>query len=113
MCDKIFCLVELQRGERDVKDERELIRGNTPTIVLAVLRDGAFHGYALLREVNRRMGDILEFKQGTLYPVLYALEHDDMIRGQWEHPPGERPRKVYHITPAGLAELERRLQTWK
>src|SRR5947209_4954078 len=93
-------------------NERELIRGNTPTMVLAVLRDGPHHGYGILREVNRRMGEILQFKQGTLYPVLYALEHDEMILGEWEHGEGERPRKVYHITPAGLAELERRLQSW-
>ena len=94
-------------------NERELIRGNTSTIVLAVLRDGSYHGYALLREINRRMGDILQFKQGTLYPVLYALEQDQMIQGQWEHPEGERPRKVYSLTPAGLAELERQLNAWK
>src|SRR5258708_30106705 len=94
-------------------NERELIRGNTSTIVLAVLRDGSFHGYAILREINRRMGDILQFKQGTLYPVLYTLEHDQMIQGQWEHPVGERPRKVYSLTPAGLEELGRRLSAWK
>ncbi len=96
-----------------MNDERELIRGNTPTIILAVLRDGPQHGYAILQEVNRRMGDALTFKQGTLYPVLYGLEQDSWIAGQWEHPAGERPRKVYHITAAGQLELERRLKAWK
>jgi PadR family transcriptional regulator, regulatory protein PadR len=94
-------------------EERELIRGNTPTMILAVLRDEARHGYAILGEVNRRMGDALKFKQGTLYPVLYALEGSGFIVGQWEQGEEERPRKVYHITPAGTAELERRLEAWK
>jgi PadR family transcriptional regulator, regulatory protein PadR len=93
-------------------DERELLRGNTPTMVLAVLRDAPRHGYAIAREVNRRTGNALRFKQGTLYPVLHALERDGLIVGEWEHPEGERPRKVYTITPAGLAELERRLKVW-
>jgi PadR family transcriptional regulator PadR len=93
-------------------DERELIRGNTPTMVLAVLRDGAQHGYAILREMNRRMQDAFKFKQGTLYPVLYALEQDGLIIGLWQHQQGERPRKVYTMTPAGRAELERRLKAW-
>lgn len=94
-------------------DERELIRGNTPTMVLAVLRDGDSHGYAILREVNRRTGDALKFKQGTLYPVLYALEQAGFIAGAWEHLSGERPRRVYTISPEGLIELERRLEVWR
>ncbi len=93
-------------------DERELIRGNTPTMVLAVLRDGPSHGYAIAREVNRRTGDALTFKQGTLYPVLHLLEQQDWIAGAWEHLDGERPRKVYSITESGAAELDRRLQVW-
>ncbi len=95
-----------------MQDERELIRGNTPTMVLAVLRDGPQHGYAIAREVNRRTGDALKFKQGTLYPVLYSLEQDGLIAGEWEHLEGERPRKVYTITEAGSAELARRLKAW-
>ena len=94
-------------------DERELIRGNTPTMVLAVLRDEARHGYAILREVNRRMGDALKFKQGTLYPVLYALESSGFIVGEWQQGEEKRQRKVYQITPAGSEELERRLEAWK
>ncbi len=93
-------------------DERELLRGSTPTLVLAVLKDGPRHGYAIARDVNRRSNDALKFKQGTLYPVLHALERDGLIAGAWEHEEGERPRKVYTITDAGRAELDRRMQAW-
>ncbi|MBC7805179.1 MAG: helix-turn-helix transcriptional regulator [Akkermansiaceae bacterium] len=93
-------------------DERELLRGNTPTMVLAVLRDGPLHGYAIAREVNRRTGDALRFKQGTLYAVLHALERDEWIAGNWETGDGERPRKVYAMTEAGQAELARRTVVW-
>ena len=93
-------------------DERELLRGNTPTLVLAVLQDAPQHGYAIAREINRRSGDKLQCKQGTLYPALHALERDGLIAGQWEHAESERPRKVYAITDAGRKELERRVQTW-
>jgi hypothetical protein len=47
---------------------RELLKGNTPTLVLAVLRDGARHGYGVAREIERRTGDALALKEGTLYP---------------------------------------------
>src|ERR687888_607614 len=92
--------------------ERELLKGNTPTLVLAVLRDGPRHGYAIAREIERRSGNALRFKEGTLYPALHALEREGLITGAWNSEPGGRERKVYHITPAGLAELERRTHTW-
>lgn len=96
----------------DRDDERELIRGSTPTLVLAVLSEGPRHGYAIAREVNRRTEGALKFKQGTLYPVLHGLERDGLVAGAWEHPEGERPRKVYAITETGKAELARRTKVW-
>ena len=43
-------------------NERELLKGNTPTLVLAVLEDSPLHGYAIAREINRRSGDALRCK---------------------------------------------------
>lgn len=94
-------------------EDRELLRGNTPTLVLAILMEGAQHGYAIAREINRRSDNALQLKQGTLYPALHALERDGMIVGEWEVGGGERPRRIYTITPAGKAELERRARTWR
>jgi PadR family transcriptional regulator PadR len=92
--------------------ERELLKGNTPTLVLAVLRDGPLHGYGIAREIERRSGNALRFKEGTLYPALHALEREELIAGQWSKEHGGRERKVYSITPAGLAALDRRTRTW-
>lgn len=92
-------------------DERELLRGNTPTLVLAVLRNGPQHGYGIAREINQRTNNMLKFRQGTLYPTLHALEREGLVAGQWETT-GERPRLVYTITEAGQAELDRRMRIW-
>ncbi len=93
-------------------EERELLKGNTPTLVLAVLEDAPQHGYAIAREINRRSDNALRCKQGTLYPALHALERDGLIVGEWETGGGERPRKVYALTESGRAELARRIRTW-
>jgi PadR family transcriptional regulator, regulatory protein PadR len=95
-----------------VATERELLKGNTPTLVLAVLKDAPLHGYGIAREIERRSGNALRFKEGTLYPALHALEREGLILGAWSRDPGGRERKVYQITPGGLAELERRTHTW-
>ncbi len=95
-----------------METERELLKGNTPTLVLAVLNDAPLHGYGIAREIERRSGNALRFKEGTLYPALHALEREGMIVGAWSREGAGRERKVYEITPAGLAELERRTRTW-
>ena len=80
--------------------------------VVVVTGGGRGFGYAIAREVNRRTEGALKFKQGTLYPVLHGLERDGLVAGAWEHPEGERPRKVYAITETGKAELARRTKVW-
>ena len=91
---------------------RELLKGNTPTLVLAVLKDAPLHGYGIAREIERRSANALKFKEGTLYPALHALEREGMITGQWHKEGNARERKVYTITPAGLGALDRRARTW-
>ncbi|HLK55405.1 MAG TPA: helix-turn-helix transcriptional regulator [Chthonomonadaceae bacterium] len=91
---------------------RELLKGNTPTVVLAVLSEGPQHTYAIGRIIVERVGDAVPFKRGTLYPVLHALERDGLVVGNWQHVDGERPRCIYSITPAGRAVLARRAQQW-
>jgi PadR family transcriptional regulator PadR len=93
--------------------ERELLKGNTPTLVLAVLRDGPLHGYAIAREIERRSEAVLQFREGTLYPALHSLERQGWIAGEWELPQGGRPRKVYTLTPAGHTVLEQRTKAWE
>ncbi|MGI4788063.1 MAG: PadR family transcriptional regulator [Janthinobacterium lividum] len=93
--------------------ESELLRGNTPTLVLAALAEGPQHGYAIAQEINKRTDNSLKFKQGTLYPVLHTLEREGLVTGQWQHVAGERPRLVYVITEAGRAELARRVDIWQ
>lgn len=93
--------------------ERELLKGNTPTLVLAILRDGPLHGYGIARELERRSEQALQFKDGTLYPTLHSLEADGLIESEWETPPKGQARKVYAVTKSGLVALEQRTQHWR
>lgn len=91
---------------------RNLSKSDIPTLVLAVLAEGACHGYAIAREVERRSEDLFRLREGSLYPALRALEQDNYIAGEWETIGGGPARKVYRITPEGRAELEVRVREW-
>lgn len=90
----------------------DLLRGNTRTLLLAILKDGPTHGYGILYELERRSEKMLEFKQATLYPLLHDMEDEELIVSEWDVREGERPRRVYTITDKGQKELEKRLETF-
>lgn len=94
-------------------DQGELLKGNTPTLILAVLSHGPRHGYGIAREIELRSTGALSLGEGSLYPALRALEREGLVSSSWE--PQERgpARKMYTLTEAGHAVLAERTRTWK
>lgn len=92
--------------------DRELLKGNTATVVLAILDEGALHGYQIAKEMRRRSGDAIELGQGVLYPILHRLEDRGLIDGEWEQSTGTPSRKRYAITAKGRAELKTKRSEW-
>ena len=92
--------------------DKELLKGNVAGLILAVLEDGELHGYAIAREIERRSGSALSFKEGTLYPALHALEDKGLVEAQWETVERGPSRKTYRLTEAGRDDLERRRTVW-
>jgi PadR family transcriptional regulator PadR len=92
--------------------DRELLKGNTATIVLAILDEGPLHGYQIAKEMKRRSEDALTLGQGVLYPILHRLEDRGLIAGEWEQSTGTPSRKRYAITAAGRRELRERRREW-
>lgn len=88
-------------------------RDEVRMLVLHVLTRGASHGYAIARAVELQSDDALRMGEGTLYPVLRALEQDHLVTSEWETADSGPARKVYRITTSGRAELTRRLRDWK
>jgi PadR family transcriptional regulator, regulatory protein PadR len=88
-------------------------RDEVRTLVLHVLIGGASHGYAIARAVEHASGDALRMGEGTLYPVLRALEQDELVTSSWETVDSGPARKVYRITASGRTEHERRLRDWR
>ena len=91
---------------------RNLSKNDIPALVLAVVAEGACHGYAIAREVERRSHDLFRLREGSLYPALRVLELEHFIVGEWDTQSGGAARKVYRITSEGQAELASRVREW-
>ena len=96
---------------RDALD-RQFVKGGATTIVLSILSEEPMYGYELIRAIRDRSQGILDFSDGTIYPLLYSLRDKGYIAGRAETSAAGRPRKIYRITEAGRAVLERKLKDW-
>ena len=86
--------------------------GSTAMLVLAVLKDQELYGYRIIEELARRSQNVFQLKEGTLYPLLHAMEKDKLLQGREAPAPNGRTRRYYRITRAGLRVLEEKEAAW-
>lgn len=96
-----------------MKIDKSLLSGSTTLLVLSLLKGGDMYGYEMIAELSRRSDRTFELKEGTLYPILHALEQDKRVKSYEKEAPTGRMRKYYHITKSGLELLEEKQAEWK
>ena len=92
---------------------RELKKGSTELLIMALLETRPRHGYELGKLIETRSGGRLQFRIGSLYPILCRLESQTLIIGRWVEKPGERRRRYYRLTAKGRAALARQRSAWE
>ncbi len=95
-----------------MKISRELIKGSSAVLVLSVLKSSDMYGYRIIREIEIRSDNTFSMSEGSLYPILHALEQEKLLQSYWEEHDG-RKRKYYHITQKGLKQLESKKTEWE
>src|SRR5262245_1468743 len=92
--------------------ERELKRGSTEVLILALLEDRQRHGYEISRLIDERSRGAISFHTASLYPTLYRLEDRGLIEGRWVEKAGQRRRRYYRLTTPGRKVLASQRTTW-
>jgi transcriptional regulator len=93
--------------------ERELKRGSTELLILALVDERPRHGYDIARLIDERSGGTISFYTASLYPTLYRLEDKGLIDGRWVEKAGQRRRRYYRLTAAGRRVLASQRSTWQ
>lgn len=96
-----------------MKIEKSLLSGSTPLLVLSLLKDGDKYGYEMIEELAKRSDNTFQMKEGTLYPLLHALEKERFVTSYSKLAPSGRERKYYTLTKEGRAQLEYKEQEWR
>ena len=91
---------------------RELKRGSTELLILALLEERDRHGYDMARLIEQRSDGTIAFHPASLYPTLYRMERRGLIDGRWVEKAGQRRRRHYRITDAGTKVLAAQRADW-
>ncbi len=86
--------------------------GSVSLLVLALLRGREMYGYQIIEELDRRSEHVFQMKEGTLYPVLHALEKERLVSAREEETAKGRTRRYYTVTEKGLRALEEKEKEW-
>lgn len=82
----------------------QALKGHLDLLLLAILADGARHGYAVIDELRERSNEAFDLPEGTVYPALHRLQKGGLLSSEWNEVQGRR-RRTYHITQSGQSAL--------
>jgi PadR family transcriptional regulator, regulatory protein PadR len=91
----------------------DLLPGTLDMLILKAVSLKPLHGYGVLLRIQQISGDALEIPQGSLYPALYRLEHQNLIEAEWGQTENNRRAKYYTLTAAGRRRLREETAGWK
>lgn len=96
-----------------MKFDKGLMAGSGTMLVLSLLEGADMYGYQIIEELSRRSNDLFQMKEGTLYPILHALEKDRCLSSYQQEAPTGRMRKYYRLTKRGKKLLDDKRAEWE
>ncbi len=91
----------------------DLLPGTLDMLILKAVSLKPLHGYGVLLRIRQISREALEIPQGSLYPALYRLEHQELIVAEWGQSENNRRAKYYTLTASGRRRLREEMAAWK
>ena len=90
-----------------------LLQGTLDMLVLKALRLGPMHGWGIAERIESGSLQVLAMNEGSLYPALYRLERQRLLRSEWGLSDNNRRARFYALTPAGRRHLDAERANWE
>ena len=94
-------------------DRGDVLQGTLDMLVLKALQLEPMHGWGITERIEQWSESVLQLGQGTLYPALYRLERQGLIRSEWKVTENNRRANYYMLTRQGRRQLEAELTQWR
>lgn len=93
-------------------DQAQLLPGTLDLLILRAVSLGPLHGYGILLRIGQISGNALLIEQGALYPGLFRLVRQGLLKASWGTSDNNRRAKFYELTVAGRKRLRQETANW-
>jgi transcriptional regulator len=92
--------------------KENLLQGTLDMLILKAVEHEPVHGFGISVRLHRMSAEVLQVEQGSLYPALYRLEDQGLIRSEWGVSENNRKARYYALTAAGRKHLKAEAASW-
>src|SRR6516164_8270079 len=89
-----------------------ILPGTLDLLILKAVSLGPLYGYGILLRIEQISQGALLIEQGALYPALFRLVHQGLLKAHWDTSENNRRTKFYELTSAGRKRLRQEEQGW-
>jgi PadR family transcriptional regulator len=93
-------------------DQAQILPGTLDLLTLKAVSLGPLHGYGILLRIQQISGQALLIEQGALYPALFRLVRQGLLKATWGTSDNNRRAKFYELTPAGRKRFQEESEGW-
>jgi len=93
-------------------DQAQLLPGTLDLLILKAVSLGPLHGYGVLQRIAQISRQALLVEQGALYPALFRLVRQGLLKASWGTSDNNRRAKFYELTAAGRRRLKEETKEW-
>lgn len=92
--------------------QAQLLPGTLDLLILKAVSLGPLHGYGILLRIEQISQRALLVEQGALYPALFRLVRQGLLKATWGTSENNRRAKFYELTAAGRKRLRQEADSW-
>lgn len=96
----------------DMPASAQLLPGTLDLLILKAVSLGPLHGYGILLRIGQISHGAMLVGQGALYPALFRLVRQGLLKTKWGTSENNRRAKFYELTVPGRKRLGEETESW-
>jgi transcriptional regulator len=92
--------------------QAQILPGTLDLLILKAVSLGPLHGYGILLRIEQISQRALLVEQGALYPALFRLVRQGLLKASWGTSENNRRAKFYELTASGKKRLREEAESW-
>lgn len=93
-------------------NQAQILPGTLDLLILKAVSLGPLHGYGILLRIEQISQGALLVEQGALYPALFRLVRQGLLKANWGVSENNRRAKFYELTSPGKKRLREEADGW-